>query len=78
MNLDEAITIVARWTIWNMFEAWTDDEWEALPEITEPDYERVSERMSKLLVNDVTLDEFDAAYKFLEARATDEEEASHE
>ena len=77
MNLDEAVTIVARWTILGAYDAWTDDGWEMLPEISEPDYERVSERMSKLLVNDVTQAEFEAAYKFLEARATDEEEASH-
>jgi len=78
MNLEEAITIVARWTIWNMFEAWTDEGWEALPEITEPDYERVAEAIEGLLPSDITFDEFDAAYKFLEARATDEEEANDE
>ncbi len=78
MNPEEAVTIVARWSIWNMFEAWTDEGWEALPEITEPDYERVAEAIEGLLPSDITFDEFDVAYKFLEARATDEEEANHE
>ncbi|KKN15599.1 hypothetical protein LCGC14_0984490 [marine sediment metagenome] len=78
MNLEEAVTIVARWSLLGAYDAWTDDGWEMLPEINEPDYERVVERMGELLMSDVTLEQVDAAYKFLEARATDEEEDSDE
>ncbi len=74
MNLDEAVTIVARGCLWNAFETWADQGWETLPEITETDYERILEEAQCLLPSSDTHAEFEAAYKFLEARATDEEE----
>ena len=79
MNHEEAIAIVARGFVWNAFEVWTEKGHEMLPDISEADYQRVVERAQLLLrldAMDVTFERYSPAYKFLEARATDGEEAS--
>ena len=72
MSPEQAIDITARSAIWWMFEAWSEQGWENLPDFTEADYERIVDRIEKILPSDVTFDRIDEAHKVLVGKVTDE------
>ena len=69
-----ALLVMARWMLHNAYEAWTEQGWEQMPDIGEFDYERVVEYAEQMLPKDVTLVEFEEAFKVLEARVTKEDQ----
>ncbi len=64
---------VARWFLWNAYERACEEGWEAIPDITEADYDKVVAKAAELLPDDPTVYEFDTAYKALERRVSDGE-----
>ena len=75
---DQAVDIMARWSIWNAFDTWAEQGHESIPDIGEYDYDRVTDRAEELLKNipkgDVPLTEFRAALRVLMARVTEGEQ----
>lgn len=69
MTTEQAIDIVARHCARYALEDAGAQEWENYPELGERDWERVSERLNQLVAVP-TVDEYTAAYKHLEERAT--------
>ena len=72
---DQAVDIMARWSIWNAFDTWAVQGHESIPDIGEYDYDRVVERAEELLKNmpkgDVSWAEYEAALKVLMERETE-------
>jgi hypothetical protein len=65
-----AIDALARWALHHAAEIWYEQEgWETLAELGQFDWEKVAERMSELLPDDVTGKEFTEAYELLAERA---------
>lgn len=75
MSLDTAIDIVARWEIWQMYEAWAEREdlWEnVFPEFGEFDVQVIIGQVERIMPTDVTFEMYEDARKVLTDRATGE------
>jgi hypothetical protein len=68
--VDRALDVSAKWSLYLAVEAWMEEAWEIyFPDVGEYDFDRVCERMMKLMPPDVTVDERNNAYRVLSERA---------